>query len=397
MLRSLFSIASAGRAPLAAALSLTVALAACSDDPTQPTAVAPNGPSRTTFSDAVIAVTEASYDFGKVALGDSTATHGYTIMNVGLAPLSISSISIGNFVGGTFQYVWDFPNRCNYTVSIPPGGTCAVPFYFKPTYSGASSMDITVYSNGGNVTFKALGSAYQPVVVSPNEVSFAEQGVGSESAPQSIRFTNTGPSAVVLKNLTFAGQDPGDFRLTIANSGGCQLDGKIAPSASCDVAVAFTPTAVGSRAATLSIETSAGKTAASLYGTGVESADVSVSMTGALQGKSIVYSITVKNAGPNAAANVFVNDALPTGTTLAGITYPTDVMTCDAPAVGQSGTVKCLIASLASGASTSLQLSVKAPATSKGTVTNTATATSMSLDPVSGNNTATVTTSLGRK
>jgi hypothetical protein len=36
----------------------------------------------------VIAVTEASYDFGRIAVGDSSATHAFTIMNVGIAPLS---------------------------------------------------------------------------------------------------------------------------------------------------------------------------------------------------------------------------------------------------------------------------------------------------------------------
>ena len=94
-------------------------------------------------------------------------------------------------------------------------------------------------------------------------------------------------------------------------------------------------------------------------------------MAGVLQGKSIVYSITVENAGPNAASNVSLSDAVPTGTTLAGITYPSDMMTSLAP-VGQTATVKCGITSLASGASTSLQLTVKVAATAKGSVQNTA-------------------------
>jgi uncharacterized repeat protein (TIGR01451 family) len=119
-------------------------------------------------------------------------------------------------------------------------------------------------------------------------------------------------------------------------------------------------------------------------------------MTGVLQGKSIVYSITIKNAGPSAASNISLSDEVPTGTTLAAITYPSNMMTCLAPGVGQTGTVRCGITTLTSGASTSLQFTVKA-ATGKGSVTNTATVVSQSLDPVSGNNTATVTTNLGRK
>jgi uncharacterized repeat protein (TIGR01451 family) len=396
MLRSLFSIDGAVRVPLAAALSLTVALAACSDDPTQPTTVTPTGPSVTTISNAVIAVTEASYDFGQVAVGDSSATHAFTIMNVGIEPLSISNITMGGFVGGIFQPDWDEPNWCNYTVSLPPGGTCSVPLYFKPSQIGQSSVDITVYSNGGIVTFKALGTGFMPAEVSPQEVYFDQQGVGSQSAPKLVRIKNTGGADLVLESLTFTGLDPADFVLATGSNNACQLNAKIAPSASCDVAVAFKPTAAGSRAATLGIETSGGKTAASLYGTGLEAADVSVSMTGVLQGKSIVYSITIKNAGPSAASNISLSDEVPTGTTLAAITYPSNMMTCLAPGVGQTGTVRCGITTLTSGASTSLQFTVKA-ATGKGSVTNTATVVSQSLDPVSGNNTATVTTNLGRK
>ena len=395
MLRSLFSIAPTVRVRLAAVLSLTAALAACSDDPTQPKAVAPTRPSL--ISNAVIAVTEASYDFGKVAVGDSSATHAFTIMNVGIEPLSISNITMGGFVGGIFQPDWDEPNWCSYTVSLPVGGTCVVPLYFKPSQIGPSSVDITVYSNGGNVTFKALGTGFMPVEVYPQEVFFDQQGLGTQSAPQSVQIKNTGGADLVLKSLTFTGLNPADFLVTSGSNNACQLNGKIAPSASCDLGVAFKPTAVGSRAATLSIETSAGKTAAFLYGTAVEAADVSVSMTGVLQGKSIVYAITIRNAGPSAASNVSLTDALPTGTTLGSVTFPSNVMTCMAPAVGQTGTVKCGITALASGASTSVQLTVKASATSKGTVTNTATIESQSLDSASGNNTATVTTNLGRK
>src|SRR4029453_8091661 len=123
MFRSLLSITPAGRVPLAA-LSLTVALAACSDDPTQRRAVAPTGPAL--ISNAVIAVTEASYAFGRVAVGDSSVTHAFTIMNVGIEPLSISSITMGGFVGGSFQPDWKAPGWCSYTVSLPVGGTCAV-------------------------------------------------------------------------------------------------------------------------------------------------------------------------------------------------------------------------------------------------------------------------------
>src|SRR4029450_10021372 len=135
----------------------------------------------------------------------------FTIMNVGIEPLSISSITMGGFVGGSFQPDWKAPGWCSYTVSLPVGGTCAVPLYFKPSQIGPSSVDITVYSNGGNVTFKALGTGFMPAEVSPQEVFFGQQGVGSQSAPQSVRIKNVGGANLVLTSLTFIGLNPGDF------------------------------------------------------------------------------------------------------------------------------------------------------------------------------------------
>jgi len=68
----------------------------------------------------------------------------------------------------------------------------------------------------------------------------------------------------------------------------------------------------------------------------------------AFAGANLTYGISVTNNGPVAAANVVMNDPLPSGTTLQSITAPSG-WTCTTPSVGSNGTVSCTNPSLAVG------------------------------------------------
>lgn len=130
--------------------------------------------------------------------------------------------------------------------------------------------------------------------------------------------------------------------------------------------------------------------------TGAVLADLAVSMTGAMQGKSITYTIALKNSGPNDATGVEVGDMLPSGTTFASISAPSD-FTCLTPVAGNAGPVKCTAMSLANGASRTIQLVVKLVGSTKGAVSNTAAAVSSVSDPQTNNNSATVTLNVGKR
>jgi uncharacterized repeat protein (TIGR01451 family) len=106
-------------------------------------------------------------------------------------------------------------------------------------------------------------------------------------------------------------------------------------------------------------------------------ADLRVAESGSATGTvggNLTYTITVTNAGPEAAPGVVASDPLPTGT--AFVSASSTAGSCDA-------TVKCSLGTLASGASVTSTLVVKA--TQEGTVRNVATVDSQALDTAAAN------------
>jgi len=110
-----------------------------------------------------------------------------------------------------------------------------------------------------------------------------------------------------------------------------------------------------------------------------------------IAGTSLSYALTVQNSGPSNAAAAALADTLPAGTTFVSLASPGG-WSCTTPSVGSGGTVDCSIASLGiTTANFTLVIQVDA-ATAPGTViSNTATATSTTTDPDSGDLTATDT------
>ncbi len=112
-------------------------------------------------------------------------------------------------------------------------------------------------------------------------------------------------------------------------------------------------------------------------------------------GNNITYTIGVTNGGPSAASTATLNDTVPTNTTFVSFTAPAG-WTSSTPAVGGTGTVTAVNPSLANGASAAFTLVVRVnPGTASGTVvSNTASVSSQNPDANSGNNAATVTTTV---
>jgi len=107
-------------------------------------------------------------------------------------------------------------------------------------------------------------------------------------------------------------------------------------------------------------------------------------------GTNTSYAITVSNAGPDAAANVAWNDALPPGTTCLSLAAPGG-WACTTPAVGTGGAVSCSTPSLPAGASAAatLTVNVDADASPGSVISNTATVSTITADADPSNNAAT--------
>jgi uncharacterized repeat protein (TIGR01451 family) len=126
------------------------------------------------------------------------------------------------------------------------------------------------------------------------------------------------------------------------------------------------------------------------------SADLALSKSGnpnpVLTGNNLTYTVLLHNFGPDTASTVQVSDPLPPQTTF--VSCATTVGACNSPAVGTNGTVRVDVGSLFSGGDVTITIVVTVNAAGGSTVTNTATVTSVTQDPVAGNNSASATTTV---
>jgi uncharacterized repeat protein (TIGR01451 family) len=108
-----------------------------------------------------------------------------------------------------------------------------------------------------------------------------------------------------------------------------------------------------------------------------------------LTNNDLTYTITVTNLGPNPASNAQVSDPLPPNTTFQSVTS-----NCTPLTVGGTGTVRCTLGTLPASGSATITLVVHVNVAGGGSVTNTATVTSDTLDPNLLNNSQTITTTV---
>lgn len=413
MFRSLSSIAPAVRLALAAAtLSVAATLSGCADDPMQPTSpmqhTVPIGPSLGSSVGNVWA-DSASISFA-ATLWHMSRADTVTLINSGTDTVAINSIDI---VGtNTLDFNWYFPNGNppDCFGSIAPGAKCLIGVQFNPSDVGQRSATLDVSLPSGVLSVNLAGEGLRGALAySPSSLAFADQTVGTMSSQQTVTIRNTGTADMQVWSIKLQGTNAGDFAVKAPSTNACVLNAAIAPNASCDIGVAFAPTAAGARSAQLVADIAdmmgtIGSATVALSGKGIEitsSADLAVSFGSVPSqvqvGKTILYPITVKNGGPDAASGITLTASVPAGTGFAGLSVPTGVA-CSAPAVGDTGGVICSIRSMASGSAFTVQLYVKTLSGNRTVVSNAAKVTSASSDPANGNNSATVTTTvLGRK
>jgi uncharacterized repeat protein (TIGR01451 family) len=109
------------------------------------------------------------------------------------------------------------------------------------------------------------------------------------------------------------------------------------------------------------------------------------------QNGDLAYTITITNAGPNAAQQLTINDTLPSASGF--ISEDSTEASCIDPSPGATGTLSCSIRSLANnGATATILIYIQDLAPAGQTLSDSVDVATASLDPNSANNTATVTT-----
>ena len=262
-----------------------------------------------------------TFSFGDQQVGTRSEPQAIHLQNTGITLLVITNI----------QATANFSETDDCRPSVPVGGHCAIQVTFNPTTNGPLTGTVTVTSNaaGPPYVFKLNGTGLLTAPeVSPSNLNFGDQSVGSTSASQTVTFTNTGALALSITSLNisngwthtnnapdspqnvrldgsvgavavwlitsilaFSNQavgtpsapvtlglvadQPLDISVTGDNIDDFSLDqncgNSLAANTACQITLVFTPKAAGARSASVSISDSAANSpqTISLTGTGV--------------------------------------------------------------------------------------------------------------------------------
>jgi len=357
---------------------------------------APSSPDQVTLSgtglNPRLSLSPSPMNFQNVLVGQSK-TSTLTFLNSGTDPTHLTGANLSGPNAGDFSLIGPSLTCQGGPPVVPAGGSCSVNITFTPGAVGPRSATLTIPndSSDGSQQLTLSGNGASPgISVGPPTLSFPAQGTGTTSSAQPVVVTSSGTSPLTVSSATVSGP----FQVS---TDGCSGAGPINPGNTCAVQVVFAPTTTGAASGTLTITSDGGTKTVALSGTGIAVADLGLSVGASpnpIKSNSkatLTYTVTLKNAGPNAAAGMVINDPLPSFTQFQSLAPPAGV-TCSTPAVGASGTVKCSLATLNAGASVQFQILVKVVATKAMTITDTVTATSQSFDPDLSDNQASAST-----
>jgi hypothetical protein len=206
-----------------------------------------------------LVVTNAGDDNLTVLLGNGDGTFRTTASQpTGVEPWGIVAADLNG--DGKLDLVITDPSSDTLSILLGKGdGTFALNASSPETgpnpgaiavgdFNGDGQLDLAAGNSGTNTVSVLLQQ--RPALwasVSPATLSFASHILGTRSAAQIIKVSNSGTAALSISKITIGGTNPGDFAQT--NTCGSS----VAAGGSCAISVTFAPTAAGTRSASVSV------------------------------------------------------------------------------------------------------------------------------------------------
>jgi len=207
---------------------------------------------------AVGATSPTNLTFAPQLVGSTSPSKRVVLTNDGSFQMDAPSVIVrGDFALQT--------NSC--TGGVKPGTHCDVTIVFKPKVPGTRTGTLTFADNATNspqiVSLRGTGTQ---VKLSTTSILFNTLVVGTTSGARIVSFANRGTTTVTINGISVSG----DFHLRAASINPCPTSGVVLGSTSCNVGVAFAPSAKGTRKGTLTISDSdpASPQTVALTGTG---------------------------------------------------------------------------------------------------------------------------------
>ncbi|MGO8790035.1 MAG: choice-of-anchor D domain-containing protein, partial [Terriglobia bacterium] len=271
---------------------------------------------------AAVSLSPTSLAFGNQLI-QTSAARAITLTNTGNTTLSITSLAVSGTNAGNFTQT----NNCGSSVAADAG--CTITITFKPSASGARTATLNIADNvtgspqtvslsGTGTSTGALAAVAATVSLSSTSLAFGSEPLQMTSAAQTVTLTNSGTATLIVSSIAFTGTNTTDF--TEANT--CSTS--VAAGGNCTIAILFTPAAIGTRTASLSITDNAtgSPQPVSLSGTGIHAVVLSwtVSPTAEVTGYN-VYRGTTSGGESSTPLN---------STPLSGTTYTDESVTSGA-------------------------------------------------------------------
>ena len=193
-------------------------------------------------------ITTASLAFSSQNLGTTSAAQTFSLNNTGNAPLTISGIALTGANSG------DYGETSTCGSSLAAAGSCSISVTFTPAAAGNRTATLSITDNSSNVagsrqSVSLSGMGTGPFVSVPSTLSFGSQSQGVASTPETISVTNTGNASLNITSVAVTGGNAGDF----AETNTCLGTPVAANGGTCTISVTFTPTAINSRVASITI------------------------------------------------------------------------------------------------------------------------------------------------
>jgi hypothetical protein len=239
----------------------------------------------------IVSLSTSSLTFTNQMVGATGPAQGITLTNTGNSTLTISGLAIS----GTNAS--EFVETDNCVGSVAAGATCTINVTFSPTAAGARTGTLSITDNATGPpspqTVALTGTATAPSVsVTPSNIVFPAQYVGTSGLPQSVTVANNGNAPLSITSLTTSATDFGTLNA---------CGSTVAAGSSCAIGVFFDPTASGTRPGTLTINDNATGSphTVALSGTGQDFslALVTPASTTVTAGQTANYTVAVSPAG----------------------------------------------------------------------------------------------------
>lgn len=244
-------------------------------------------------------VTPPSVDLGWVTTGFAARAR-LTLRNTGDAPVPAPSIAWSTASDPDFVLI---QNLCE--AEIAPAESCEVRVQVVPSRAGALSgtLEVRGGTSSAEVGVAALGMLAGDLILAPATGSFEDYGGVLVGGVKESTFRLSNPGAMSTGPLQLGINRP-EFALVAPEAGEC-VPGTTAlePGQSCDVRLAFSPTARGLVDATLTAASeAAGSVSLTLGGRGLvpgvlEASVSSIDFEGVLLTQSARRSVTLSNGG----------------------------------------------------------------------------------------------------